>query len=192
MTDQPRFAANDQRDSLRARIEAAERRNAERTLADQARDAAGAAVDYTRAHPLTVIGGAVAAGLVIGLLTRPGRRAAGKALHGAGDALSGAASSASSGVRGLASRGGSRIGTVLGEAALAYVMTAIDELADAARAGQETARDLGDAAGAQAKKLGHEAAEAAGQAASGSKELARSARETARRMAAELARKTRG
>lgn len=192
MTDQPRFSADGQRDSLRARIEAAERRNAERTLADQAREAAGKAVDYTRAHPLTVIGGAVAAGIVIGLLTRPGRRAAGKALHSAGDAISGAASSARSGVKGIASRGGSKIGTALGEAVLAYVMTVIDELAETARTGQESARELGDAAEVQAKKLRAEAAEAAGNAASGTRELARTARDTARRMAADLARRTRG
>jgi ElaB/YqjD/DUF883 family membrane-anchored ribosome-binding protein len=179
------------RDALRGKIEAAERRNAERTLADQAREAAGAAADYTRAHPLTVIGGAVAVGLMIGLLTRPGRRVAGKALHGAGDAISGAASSASAGVKGIAARGGSKIGTLFGEAALAYIMTVIDELVDTARTGQDRVGELGDAAGAQAKKLRDGAGDAAESAATGSRDLMRSARDGARRMVADLARRTR-
>ena len=85
---------------LRAKIEASERRNAERTLADQAREAAEAATEYTRAHPLTVIGGAVAIGLLVGLATRPGRRVATRAAGAVGAAASGAAASAASGVKG--------------------------------------------------------------------------------------------
>mgnify|MGYP001101366086 CR=1 FL=1 len=61
MTDLSPFSADGKRDALRARIEAAERRNAERTVAVQAREAASAAVDYTRAHPLTVLVSFVAA-----------------------------------------------------------------------------------------------------------------------------------
>jgi hypothetical protein len=190
MTDPTPITA--QRDALRAKIEAAERRNAERSLADQAREAASAAADYTRAHPLTVIGGAVAVGLMIGLLTRPGRRVAGRALHGAGDAISGAASSATSGVKGLAARGGSKIGTLLGEAMLAYVMTVIDEMVDTARTGQERVGEIGEAAGVQARKLRDGAGEAAESAAAGSRDLVRSARDGARRMAADLARRARG
>lgn len=192
MTEATPLPATTQRDALRARIEAAERRNAERTIADQARAAATSAVDYTRAHPLTVIGGAVTLGLLIGLLTRPGRRAAGRALHGAGDAISGAASSATSGARGIAARGSAKLGTLLGEAAVGYVMTVIDEMVEAARAGQERAGELGEAAEAQAKRLRSGASDAAGSAATGSRELVRSARDAARRMAADLARKTRG
>jgi len=70
---------HDKRDELRAKIEASERRIQERTMADDARDAAVAARDYTRAHPLTVIGGAIGIGILIGLATPPGRRAAGPA-----------------------------------------------------------------------------------------------------------------
>ena len=60
----------------------------------QRSEAAGAAVDYTRAHPLTVIGGALALGLAIGLLTRPGRavertteKVAGRVLSNVGSSL---------------------------------------------------------------------------------------------------------
>lgn len=187
MTD---LAPLDRRDALRARIEAAERRNAERSLAEQARAAADAAIDYTRAHPLTVIGGAVAAGLVIGLLTRPGRRVAGRAWHGAGEAISGAATSASTSVKNVASRGGSRLGTMIGEAAVAYAMSMLDEFLDAARTGQERAAELGDAAGAQAKKLSADASEAAGSAAEGTRALARRTREAALGVVRDIRRQT--
>jgi hypothetical protein len=127
MTDLARISADGQRDSLRARIDAAERRNAERTLADNARDAATAAVDYTRAHPFTVIGGALALGLVIGLMTRPGRQVARRVASSASGAVSNAAASTASGAKTAAARGGSKVGVLLGEAVLGYVMTLVDE-----------------------------------------------------------------
>jgi hypothetical protein len=192
MTNLSPVRADGQRDSLRARIEAAERRNAERSLADQARAAATAAVDYTRANPLTVIGGALAVGLAIGLLTRPGRRVAGKALHSAGGAVSGAAASATSSVKGVAKRGGSQIGLLLGEAVMGYVMTMIDEAIEAARTGQERAEDLSDAAGTQARKIKSNAVQAAETAATSTKSLARKTRKAAGRMVADIARKTKG
>ncbi len=184
--------ATDQRDALRAKIEASERRNAERTLAEQAREAAGAAAEYTRAHPLTVIGGAVAAGLAIGLLTRPGRRVAGQALHSAGEAISGAGSKASSSVKGLGTRGGSRIGTVIGETAMGYIMTALDELLDTARAGQDKAAELGDAAGTQAKRLSANASDAAASATDSTLALARKTADVAVGVVRDIRRKTKG
>jgi hypothetical protein len=180
----------DQRDALRARIEAAERRNAEKSVTDQARAAADAAIDYTRANPLTVIGGAVAFGLVIGLLTRPGRRVAGRALHSAGGAISGAASSATSGVKNITARGGSRLGALIGEAAVAYAMTVIDDMLDAAREGKERAGDLGETAGAQAKKLSASASDAAGSAADSTRTLARKTRDAALGVVRDIRRQT--
>jgi DUF883 C-terminal glycine zipper region len=174
MTDQPRSLVPAARDSLRARIEAAERRNAKRTIADQAREAASAAADYTRANPLTVIGGALAVGLVIGLLTPPGRRVARQVASSATGAVSGAASSATSGVKRLAASGGSRIGTLLGEAAVAYIMTMIDDTVEAASTGRERAGEIGDAASDKARGL------------------ARKSRDTAGRMVAQIKRKTKG
>lgn len=192
MNDPVPLPVTDKRDALRAKIDAAERRNAERTLADQAREAANSAVDYTRANPLTVIGGAVALGLVIGLLTRPGRRVAGRALHGAGDAISGAASSAKASLGGATARQGSRIGEMVVEAAMTYLMTAMDELLDTARAGQHKATELGDAAGTQAKKLSANASEAAGSAADSTRALARKTADAAVGVVRDLRRKTKG
>ena len=182
------------RDSLRTRIEAAERRNAERTLADNARTAATAGADYTRAHPLTVISGALAAGLVIGLLTRPGRRLAGRVVSGATGAVSGAASSAGSGVKSITARGGSRIGTMVSEAAVAYIMTLIDDLIEAARSGQERAEEaadgLGTAAAKQARTFKANAEQAAGAAAGKTRTLASSTRQQAERTVKVIRRKT--
>lgn len=192
MTDPAPLPGADSRDALRARIEAAERRNADRTLADQAREAAEAAVDYTRANPLTVIGGALAFGLVIGLLTRPGRRMASRAIHSTTDAISGTASSARSGVSNLTSRGGSQLGRMIGQAAMSYAMTMIDEAMETARAGQERAADLGDAAGTKARKLSANASEAGTTAAGNTRALARKTREAAAGVVRDLGRKTKG
>ena len=192
MTDPIPLRGADSRDALRARIEAAERRNADRTIADQAREAAEAAVDYTRANPLTVIGGALAVGLVIGLLTRPGRRVASRAMHSTAGAISGTASSARSGVSNIASRGGSQIGRMIGQAAISYAMTMIDEVLETARAGQERAAELGDAAGTQAKKLSANASEAASTAAGTTRTLARRTRDAATNAVRDLGRKTKG
>lgn len=192
MTNPVTLPVTDKRDALRAKIEAAERRNAERTLADQAREAADSAVDYTRANPLTVIGGAVAVGLVIGLLTRPGRRVAGQAFHSASDAISGAASSAKASMGGATARQGSRIGEMFAETAMTYLMTAIDELLETARAGQDKAAELGDVAGTQAKKLSANASEAAGSAAETTRALARKTADAAVGVVRDLRRKTKG
>lgn len=190
MTDPTPLPGADSRDALRARIEAAERRNADRTLADQAREAAEAAVDYTRANPLTVIGGALAVGLVIGLLTRPGRRMAGRALHSTADTISSTASSARSGARNLTARSGSGLGRMIGQAVMGYAMTMIDEAMETARAGQERAAELGDAAGTQAKKLSANASEAAGTAAGNTRAFARKTRDAAAGVVRDLGRKT--
>jgi hypothetical protein len=192
MTDPTPLPGADSRDALRARIEAAERRNADRTLADQAREAAEAAVDYTRANPLTVIGGALAVGLVIGLLTRPGRRMAGRALHSTADTISSTASSARSGARNLTTRSGSGLGRMIGQAVMGYAMTMIDEAMETARAGQERAAELGDAAGTQAKKLSANASEAAGTAAGNTRAFARKTRDAAAGVVRDLGRKTKG
>lgn len=191
-TNSPAPSANTdgKRDALRAKIDAAERRNAERTLADNARAAATAAVDYTRAHPLTVIGGAAALGLTIGLMTRPGRDAARKVMGSATGAVSGAASSASSGVKSVAARGGTAFGTLFGEAALAYLVTLIDDAAETARAGQERVGEIGDAAGTKARKLRRDAGDAADTAADSTKALARKTRDAATGLVRDLKRKT--
>ena len=63
----------EKREQLRARIAAGERRNTERSFADQAKDVADSAVDFAKKHPIATVAGAVAVGLAIGAMTRRGR-----------------------------------------------------------------------------------------------------------------------
>ena len=118
MTETP----NEPRDELRAKIEARERRIAERTLADEAREAAEVATEYVKQHPLQVVGGAIAVGLLLGLMTRPGRRAVGNAASGTANAVGGAASGAAKTVGTAAKKQSSRLGTLIADALGAYAI----------------------------------------------------------------------
>ncbi|MCP9223127.1 hypothetical protein MKP08_10235 [Erythrobacter sp. LQ02-29] len=69
------MSTKEQRDALRAKIEAAEQRNADRSLADYARDATDKATAFVKEHPVATVAGVAVLGLAIGAMTRPGRRA---------------------------------------------------------------------------------------------------------------------
>lgn len=111
----------DSRDALRQRIEQGEARLAERDIARAAGDAAKAATDFVRAHPVASVAGVAVIALVIGAMSRPGRRL--------GNRAAGLASYAT-------------------EAGIAYAMGLLDaagDLADDVReAGTEKLEDLGD------------------------------------------------
>lgn len=57
---------NQTTDQLRARIEAAEARNEQRSVADYASSARDGASGFVRDHPLTTVAGGIVVGLVIG------------------------------------------------------------------------------------------------------------------------------
>ncbi|MHA7818253.1 MAG: hypothetical protein ACX930_01255 [Erythrobacter sp.] len=189
----PSETADDKRDALRQKIEASERRIAERTLADQAREAADAALDYTKENPLKVVGGAVAVGVLIGLMTAPGRRAAGRAATGAAVAASGAASAVGNAATGTArsvsnaaSKGTSRVGTLLTDTLIAYGMKLIDDVLGGARAGQDKLEDLGDSATTKARELRRDASYIAGSAADKGRAASRRTRRRAERAVRDL------
>lgn len=123
------------RERLKRKIEAGEKRNQERTFADTAKDAAQTATEFAKAHPLAVVAGAVGVGLLIGAMTRPGRR--------------------------LARRGGA-LTALATEAALAYGLDAFERAGTAAsaatRAGSDRLEDLGDSLGSATRKARREAA----------------------------------
>lgn len=171
----------DKRDELRAKIEASERRIAERSVADDARDAAVAARDYTRAHPLTVVAGAIGIGMLIGLATPPGRRAAGRAAHATANAAGSAASAAGSAAR----KGGEAMFAPLMNALTAYILKLVEETLSAAEAGQDKVEDLADSAESAARKARREAEYRAGT-------VADSARKSARRTQRKAGRTVRG
>lgn len=185
MSDAKTHAA-DQRDELRAKIEARERRIAERSLADEARDLASAAADYTKANPLTVVGGAIALGLAIGLMTKPGRRAAANAASSTANAVSGAASGAAETVSTAAKKRGSAIATLFADAIVAYGIKLIDDAMDGARAGQDTVEDISDAVAAKARTAKRDAEYAAGTAADKTRAMSQRTRRRAARAVRDL------
>ena len=182
MTD----AANDARDELRAKIEARERRIAERTLADEARDVASAATQYAKDNPLQVVGGAIVLGLVFGLMTQPGRRAAGNAARGTADAVGGAATSAAKTVGAATKTQSDKFRDLLADALVAYGMKLIDELLGGARLGKEKAEDLSDAASAKVREVKRDAQYAAGSAADKTRTMSQRTRRRAKRAVRDL------
>jgi len=177
----------DARDELRSKIEARERRIAERTIADETRDAASVATEYVKQHPIQVVGGAIALGLVLGLMTRPGRKAVGNTASGTASAVTGAASGAAKSVGNTAKTQGSRFGTLLADALVAYGIKLIDDALDGARAGKEKVEDFSDAAGAKARTVKRDAEYAAGTAADKSRAMGQRTRRRATRAVRNLA-----
>lgn len=176
----------EKRDELRAKIEASERRIAERTVTDQAKEAAGAATTYVKENPLTVLGGAIALGLVVGLMTKPGRRAASSAAAGAAGAVSGAASGAARSVGSAAKARGSAFGTLLADALVAYGIKLIDDALDSARTGREKLEDLSDDAAAKTREVRRDADYLAGTAADKTRTMAKRTRRKAERAVRDL------
>lgn len=184
---------DDRRDALRQKIEASERRIAERTLADQAKEAADAALDYTKANPLKVVGGAIVVGLAIGLMTSPGRRFASRTATGAAAAATGAASAVGNAASGTArsvgnaaSKGSSRVNSFVTDALIAYGIKLIDDIVDGARSGGDKLEDIGDSAAARARQLRRDASYMAGNAADKSMTTARRTRRRASRAVRDL------
>ena len=171
-------ANNDEqtRDALRQKIEASERRIAERTLGEQAKEAVDAAVDYTRANPIKVIAGAVAVGIAIGLMTQPGRRVASRAASSAADAATQAANKVSDAAESAASAAKDTVASatrnrtdalwaVIADRILDQATDLIDDLLGATTAGKDALEDLGDSAASKARTLRREASFMAGTAA---------------------------
>lgn len=114
MTDQTKTDA-EKREELRARIEAGEARQAVRSLGEQAKDAADGALDYVKANPIKSIAAVAFGALVIGAMTRPGRKAGKRA---------------------------GRLASAATDAALAYGLSLLDAGKDAAETGQDRLADL--------------------------------------------------
>lgn len=170
--------ADAKRDALRARIEAAEQRIAARTLADDARDAARAAADYARANPGKVVAGALVLGLVIGLLTTPGRALAGKA-------AARVTGSASRKAGGAMSEAGAKFSALLANALMVQGLKVLEDVLESASAGKDRAEELAGKAASEAQRLSREAADTSG-------EFARRTRSAAETAARDIARRVKG
>lgn len=140
------------RDELRAKIEAGEQRNAQRSVADYARDATNSATEFVKEHPITAVAGVAVIGLAIGAMTRPGRRVARQA-----------------GAR------ASSLASVAAELGLAYASGMMDAAGDAARTGRDKLEDLGDGVAHSARSAKRSAAHLAGDGADNVRFLGRKA-----------------
>lgn len=125
----------EKREQLREKIEAAETRNDERSLGDQAREALDSATEFVKERPLTAVAGVAVVALAVGAMTRPGRR--------------------------LGRRGGV-LAAAATDAALAYALGLVDraETAGSAalRGGSDAFEDLSETLGSSARKLRRDAA----------------------------------
>lgn len=185
------------RDDLRQKIEANERRIAERTLGEQAKETVDAAVDYTRANPLKVIGGAVAVGLTIGLMTQPGKRLAGKAAVSAASAATGAATKVGGAASNAAGAAAETVKTaamdrtnvvwaMVSDALVGYAIKMIDDALGGTNAAKDSLEDLGDSAAAKARSLRREATYLAGSAADKGRAATRKTKRRAERAVRDL------
>jgi ElaB/YqjD/DUF883 family membrane-anchored ribosome-binding protein len=114
----------DKREALRGKIAAGEQRNSQRSFADQAKAAADGAFDYVKANPIKAVAGVAIGALLIGAMTRPGRRAGKKA---------------------------GALASVATEAALAYGLGLMETAGNAASKGQDKLADLGETVGDKAR-----------------------------------------
>jgi ElaB/YqjD/DUF883 family membrane-anchored ribosome-binding protein len=125
----------EKREALRGKIAAGERRNADRSLADQAKAAADGALEYVKANPLKAVAGVALGALIIGAFTKPGRKLTRKT---------------------------GKMANVATEAALAYGLSLLESAGAAADKGQDKLADLGEAVGDKARAWQHTAAKEGG------------------------------
>jgi hypothetical protein len=158
------MTTDQKRKKLRGKIEAGERRNAERSLSDYAREARDGATSFVKAHPIATVAGALALGAIVAsLVPGPGRR-----------------------LRKQATARGSAIAAMLAELGMAYGANLLDGLSDAAKAGQDRLEDLGDSVGDTARSLRREAGHLAGNAGDSARSLRREASKKAGRSIRDL------
>ena len=148
--------SDDKRPGLKDRIAAAKQRHAERETSfledagEIATDAKDSFTQFAREHPLAVVAGGLAAGILISALFKKsptrklGRKAAGLAALGA-------------------------------EFAAAYAQQTMETAQEAGRAGAEKLEDIGDAVGDKARGLRRDAAHYAGGASDQARITARKA-----------------
>ena len=129
------MSTQEQRDELRAKIEAGEKRNEERSVADYAREASETATQFVKDHPIAAVAGVAVIGLAIGAMTRPGRRAGRRA---------------------------GALATYATEMGLAYASGLLDQAGDLARAGGDKLEDLGDDVSYGARKMRRSVSHSAG------------------------------
>lgn len=121
--------STEKRAELKDKIEAAERRNADRSFADYARDARDGTTSFVKQHPIATIAGGLALGAIVAsLLPGPGRK-----------------------MRKKASARGAVMAGALADLALTFGSQFLDGAGKVAQAGQDRASDLGETIGDSAR-----------------------------------------
>jgi len=123
------------RAALKGKIKAAEKRNADRSLTDYAREARDGATSFVKEHPITTVVGGVALGVLVASLV-PGRGRQ---------------------IRKQATKRGAAMAGVLADLALTYGTQMLDGAGKAARTGQDRLGDLGSTLGDSARDAQREA-----------------------------------
>ena len=157
------MSSEEKRQALKAKIEAAETRNAERSIGDMARDATDTATNFVKEHPIASVAGVAAIGLMVGAMTKPGRNAGRKAGKRAG-----------------------ALATYASEIGIAYATGLFDAAGEAASTGKDKLEDLGDSIGDNAGALKRRATFTGGNAAAAARALSRNAGKQAGRSARDL------
>lgn len=154
----------EKREELREKIEAGERRNAERGLSDYARDARDSATSFVKEHPFATVAGGLAIGVIIAaMVPGPGRR-----------------------LRKQATARGTALAAMLTELGMAYGSSLLDSLGDAARTGQDKLEEFGESLGDTARGLRRDAGHLAADAGESARALRRDAGEKAGRSIRDL------
>ena len=125
----------ERRERLRERIEASQERHEQRTIGDTIKEAGETVTDFAKKHPLATVAGVLGLGLLVGSMTRPGRRAA---------------------------RRGGMFARLAVDTVAMYGMSAIDKAttgaAAARRSGGDAFEDFGDSIGSTLRGLRRDAA----------------------------------
>ncbi len=156
------MSSEEKRQELKAKIEAAEKRNEERSLGEYAQEATETAKQFVKDHPVATVAGVAVLGLAIGAMTRPGRRVGAQAGRRASSFASQAAEMGMAYASGLFDAAGDVAAT--GRDRLEDVG---DSIGDNARAARRRARFSGGNAVAKANILSREAGKGAGRGARG-------------------------
>lgn len=157
------MSPEEKRQELKAKIEAAEQRNAGRDVESYARDAADTATRFVKEHPIAAVAGVAVLGLAIGAMTRPGRRA-GAAAGRRASALAGHAA----------------------ELGIAYATGLFDAASEAAVHGKDRLEDMGDTLSDTAQAAKRRAVFSGGNAAAAARTIARTAGKRAGRTSRDL------
>jgi ElaB/YqjD/DUF883 family membrane-anchored ribosome-binding protein len=150
---------DDKRDALREKIEAGEKRHEERSIQAAAKEAADNATAFVKQHPLATMSAAIGIGLLIGAMTKPGRR--------------------------LTKRSGA-LAVLAMDALVDYGTAAMEKAGEAAREGQDRLEDLGDSLNDKARVAKREATHLIGSASDRTRTASRTASRKAGRAARSL------